>query len=122
MSPRVLQLLFVAGNDRRRTDRSRHRRRCQVRVEFLEGRITPTSVTSLSPMTGPLAGGTLVTINGTGLTGATAVDFGPAAGAIVSITSSVVTAYSPAGIGIVDVTVTTPSGTLKSNVKFEVRP
>ena len=34
------------------------------------------TVTGLSPTSGPAAGGTLVTITGTGFTGATAVDFG----------------------------------------------
>ena len=37
------------------------------------------TVTGLSPTTGPAAGGTLVTITGTGFTGATAVDFGTTA-------------------------------------------
>ena len=34
------------------------------------------TVTGISPLAGPLAGGTTVTITGTGFTGATAVDFG----------------------------------------------
>ena len=34
------------------------------------------TVSGMSPTTGPLAGGTLVTITGTGFTGVTAVDFG----------------------------------------------
>ncbi len=34
------------------------------------------TVTSISPTAGPLAGGTTVTVTGTNLTGATAVDFG----------------------------------------------
>ena len=49
MSPLVLQSLLFVGNDRRRTDRSRTRRRFQAGLEFLEDRITPTSVTGLSP-------------------------------------------------------------------------
>ena len=53
-----------------------------------------------------------VTITGTGLTGATAVDFGttPATGVTV-VNDTTVTAVSPAGTGIVDVTVITPGGT-----------
>ncbi len=69
-------------------------------------------VTGLSPTTGPTAGGTLVTITGTGFTGATAVDFGttPATNLTV-VNDTTITADSPAGTGTVDVTVTTPVGT-----------
>ena len=70
------------------------------------------TVSGLSPTAGPAVGGTLVTITGTGFTGATAVDFGttPATDfTVVSDTS--ITADSPAGTGTVDVTVTTPGGT-----------
>ena len=52
-----------------------------------------------------------MTITGTGFTGASAVDFGPAAGTIVTVSATTITAYSPAGTGTVDVTVTTPNGT-----------
>ena len=88
------------------------RRRVQAGLEFLEDRITPTSVTGLSPSAGPLLGGTLVTITGTGFTRATAVDFGtnPATNLTV-VSDTTITAYSPAGTGTVDVTVTTPGGT-----------
>ena len=55
------------------------------------------------------AGGTLVTITGTGFTGATAVDFGTTAATDVTVVSDTsITADSPAGTGVVDVTVTTP--------------
>ena len=40
----------------------------------------PPTVTGVSPTNGPAAGGTLVTVTGTGLTGATAVDFGTTPG------------------------------------------
>ncbi len=70
-------------------------------------------VTSVSPNIGGIAGGALVTITGTGLTGATAVTFGGTAGTgitVVSDTSLTVTA--PAHVaGVVDVIVTTPVGT-----------
>ena len=49
------------------------------------------AVSGVSPTSGPVAGGTLVTITGTGFTGATAVDFGttPATGlTVVSDTRS----------------------------------
>ncbi|RSM42652.1 hypothetical protein DMA12_20735 [Amycolatopsis balhimycina DSM 5908] len=70
------------------------------------------TVTKIAPASGPSAGGTTVTITGTGLTGATAVTFGtvPATSyTVVSDTS--VTAVSPPGTGTADITVTTPGGT-----------
>jgi hypothetical protein len=70
------------------------------------------TVTALAPTTGPGAGGTTVTITGTGLTGATAVDFGTTPATDVTVVSATsVTAVSPAGTGTEDVTVTTPGGT-----------
>ena len=70
------------------------------------------TVTGLSPTSGPAAGGTLVTITGTGFTGATAVDFGTTAATNLTVVSDTsVTADSPAGTGTVDVTVITPAGT-----------
>jgi hypothetical protein len=69
-------------------------------------------VTSIAPIAGPLAGGTSVTISGTGFTGTTAVTFGatPATGVTVNSATSI-TATSPAGTGTVDVRVTAPGGT-----------
>ena len=70
------------------------------------------SVTSVAPNSGPAAGGTLVTINGSNFTGATAVKFGATAATSFSVTSATsITATSPAGSGIVDVTVSNSSGT-----------
>jgi hypothetical protein len=72
------------------------------------------TVTSLSPTSGPLAGGTSVAITGTGFTGATAVTFGttPATSFTVnSDTSITATAPAATSVGPVDVTVTTPGGT-----------
>ncbi len=72
---------------------------------------TPT-LTAVSPSSGPIAGGTTVTITGTNLTGAAAVDFGPTAATNLSCTSTQCSVTSPAGAaGIVDVTVTTSGGT-----------
>jgi len=109
----VFRSLLFVGNDRRRTDRSRIRRRCLVRLEFLEDRITPTSVTGLSPNLGPVAGGTMVTISGTGFTGVTAVDFGSSPATNVTVVNATsITADSPPGsIGPVDVTVAAAGGT-----------
>jgi len=73
------------------------------------------AVSGISPAQGPSAGGTTVTITGAQFTGATAVDFGPAAATGVSVISDTeITAVSPsedtAGQGVVDVTVITPAG------------
>ncbi len=70
------------------------------------------TVTGVSPSSGPTAGGTGVTITGTGFTGATAVDFGANAATSYTVVSDTeITATSPSGSGTVDVTVTTPNGT-----------
>ena len=71
------------------------------------------AVTGLSPTSGPAAGGTSVTITGTGFTGATAVDFGTTAATSYTVVSEHRRSRptSPAGTGTVDVTVTTPGGT-----------
>lgn len=77
-------------------------------------------VTSLSPVTGPITGGTTVTLVGTGFTGATSVSFGSVPGTGLSVTSdgelSVVT--PAAGAGAVDVTVTTPAGAWTARKAF----
>lgn len=70
-------------------------------------------VTGISVSEGPAAGGTSVTITGTGFTGASAVSFGsvPAASFTISGDTSI-TATSPAtGPGTVDVTVASAGGT-----------
>ncbi len=70
------------------------------------------AVTAVSPATGPTTGGTLVTITGTNLAGATAVDFGPMqVTSFISDTASQIILSSPAGTGTVPVTVMTASGT-----------
>ena len=71
------------------------------------------SVSAISPVAGPLSGGTTVTVTGTNLTGASGVNFGGQLASSYSvISSSQVTATSPANpAGEVDVTVTTGTGT-----------
>ena len=71
------------------------------------------TVSSLSPSSGPNGGGTVVTIDGSGFSGASAVHFGANAATSFSVvSSSQITASSPAGsLGSVDVTVTSPGGT-----------
>lgn len=75
------------------------------------------TVSSISPNSGPVAGGTTVYITGTGLYGATAVDFGSVlttSYAVVSPTEIIAT--SPAEpAGAVNVTVTTSAGTSVSS-------
>jgi hypothetical protein len=70
------------------------------------------TVTGLTPAAGSTAGGTTVAINGTNLTGATAVKFGSFAATIQSISATQIIVITPANAaGTVDVTVTTPNGT-----------
>ncbi|MBJ2143629.1 IPTL-CTERM sorting domain-containing protein [Delftia acidovorans] len=72
---------------------------------------TPT-VTSISPTSGPQAGGTTVTLTGTNLGGATAVTFGATAATGFTVNSATqITATAPAGTGTVDVRITTAGGT-----------
>ena len=113
MSSISLRSLKFKNKDRRRTDRSRASRRFRfgLEIQMLENRVTPTSVTGVVPDIGPAAGGTMVTITGTGFTGVTAVDFGVTAAASDTVVSATeITAQSPAGTGAVDITVTAASG------------
>jgi hypothetical protein len=67
----------------------------------------------VTPPIGSPAGGTSVTITGTGFTGATAVSFGGTAATSFTVDSSTsISATTPAHpIGPVSVSVTTPGGT-----------
>ena len=70
------------------------------------------TVTAVSPATGLPGGGTTVTITGTNFTGVTAVMFGGANAAFFTIVSTTsISARSPAGSGTVHVTVITAAGT-----------
>jgi prepilin-type processing-associated H-X9-DG protein len=69
--------------------------------------------TTISPNSGPLSGGTSVTISGFGFTGATAVSFGSTAATSFTIVSdTTITAVAPpsTAAGPVDVIVTSPTG------------
>ena len=69
------------------------------------------AVAQLTPQSGPAAGGTSVVINGQGLTGATTVAFGGVVAPAFTVDSDTqITAISPPGSGVVDVTVTTSGG------------
>ena len=83
------------------------------------------TVTTISPTSGPSAGGIIVTITGTNFTGATAVEFGSTSATSYTVVSpNQITATSPAGTGTVDITVSTPGGTsVKSTAdQFTYRP
>ncbi len=70
------------------------------------------TVTGIGPVAGSTLGGTSVTITGTDLSGGTLVDFGTTPAASVTVVSATtITAISPAGSGMVHVTVTGPGGT-----------
>ena len=86
----------------------------QTATQTVSGTIAPATpaVTSVSPNSGPAAGGTIVTVTGTYFTGASAVSFGGNAAIWFNVTSDTsILAKSPAGGGTVDVTVTTQGGT-----------
>jgi hypothetical protein len=76
------------------------------------------TVTSVSPSTGPPAGGTLITITGTGfLSGASVTVGGVAATGITVVSATSITSSTPAGTGAASVTVTNidaQSGSLPS--------
>lgn len=72
------------------------------------------TVTGVSPASGQAAGGDIVTVTGTGFTGATGVAFGPApATNLIVAGDTTLTVTSPLGTAgtTVDVTVITPAGT-----------
>jgi hypothetical protein len=71
------------------------------------------AIKSVSPTSGPTAGGTTVTIRGTNLSSASQVLFGTVPATSFSVSSSTkITAVAPAGaLGSDDVVVTTASGT-----------
>ena len=75
------------------------------------------TVSSVSPASGPVAGGTTVIINGTNLNGATEVNFGSAPATSFTVLSPTqISAVSPAGAPMcVEITVTTPGGVSATN-------
>ncbi len=84
--------------------------RIQLTTSNLLARFLTPEVTSVSPVSGPAGGGTVVTITGTGFSttpGATGVSFGASAATGVSCsTTTTCTVTSPAGSGVVHITAT----------------
>jgi large repetitive protein len=78
------------------------------------------TISSFSPTSGPV--GTSVTINGTGLSGVTAVKFGGVSAGTFSVNGSGtrITAIVPSGAVTGKITVTTPGGTATSSTNFTV--
>lgn len=74
----------------------------------------PGALTSVAPASGSTAGGTAVTLTGTGFTGATGVLFGAtAATSVVVVNDTTITCNTPAHAGgVVSVTAQRPSGDL----------
>ncbi|MFC8850424.1 MULTISPECIES: IPT/TIG domain-containing protein [unclassified Micromonospora] len=86
--------------------------------------LAPT-IASIVPDTGPTTGGTTVTITGTGLTGATGVDFGNAPGTnlVVNPNGTSLTVVAPPGLpGPVDVTVQLPGDDVTEPDGFTYEP
>jgi hypothetical protein len=70
------------------------------------------TISTVAPINGPIAGGTNITITGTNLTGATSVKVGGVAATLLSNTSTLISARTPAGTaGLKSITVTTAGGT-----------
>jgi hypothetical protein len=74
--------------------------------------VAPPAVTGVSPSSGPVVGGTTVTVSGSGFTGSTSVSFGGTTVTSFTInSSSSITVTAPAGgAGTVDVRVNGPYG------------
>jgi alpha-tubulin suppressor-like RCC1 family protein len=69
-------------------------------------------VSGIAPAAGTQEGGTKVVISGSNFEGVSAVSFGATAAASFKVeSSSEIVAFSPAGVGTVDVTITGPGGT-----------
>jgi alpha-tubulin suppressor-like RCC1 family protein len=83
----------------------------------------PPELVKVSPNKGPSAGGTVVTITGTGLQSATAVNFGSTAVTGFERSATAIVVSAPPGIAgtTVDVTVTSPSGTSVASSKYHFK-
>jgi hypothetical protein len=70
------------------------------------------AVAAVDPASGPLSGGTTVTVTGTGFRAGCAVDFGTVAATVQSVSPTAIVVRAPAGVaaGAVVVSVTNPDG------------
>jgi hypothetical protein len=74
--------------------------------------VNPPTKSSVSPSSGPTAGGTSVTITGNNLSNASSVTFGGVAGTITANTAGSITVTAPVGTaGNASIVVTAPGGT-----------
>lgn len=80
----------------------------------------PATIAAVSPATGPAAGGTVVTITGTGLDGVTVVNFDGVAGTALSVTDDTeLVVTTPVGAaGPADVTVVDDAGNVTKVAGF----
>ena len=76
--------------------------------------VIPSAIYGVSPNTGPTQGGTVITITGKNLTGATSVQVGSGyATSVLVVNSTTLTAVTPSGtLGTKNITVTTAGGTI----------
>jgi hypothetical protein len=71
--------------------------------------VPPPTITSMTPTSGPIAGGTLITITGTSFVAGATVTVGGVSATVGAVTSTSITATTPAhAAGAVDVVVTNP--------------
>jgi hypothetical protein len=89
-------------------------------VGFGDARLHALDITNITPSRGPVSGGTLVFINGSGFTGATQVLFGatPAASFAVNNDTSIQAVTPPSSAAVVNVSVITPEGTVTLDEAF----
>ncbi|MBI3757978.1 MAG: IPT/TIG domain-containing protein, partial [Deltaproteobacteria bacterium] len=84
----------------------------------------PPTVNTVTPNSGPTAGGSTVMLNGTNLSGVQQVLFGNAPAAFSVTSATVLTVTTPPGSGVADVTVVSPDGTamLRNGFTYVVPP
>jgi hypothetical protein len=81
--------------------------------------VSSPTITSFNPISGPV--GTLVTITGTNLTGATSIEFhGTTATSFTVVNATQITATVPSGTTTGTITASTPGGTATSSGSFTV--
>lgn len=91
-----------------------------IRKSEWDAEFTPPTIAGVSPSSGPVEGGTTVTITGANFTLDAQVEFGAnAAQDVIVVTPTKLTCTTPAGsAGAVDVTVTTAAGTATAQGGF----